>query len=289
MYPHPYFNLWLHDETELAEALGSAITARTTLHEWPLSCVQCLTLASGRKLIYKSQYGPTSEAAFYAAARSPLLITANTLSQFDYHTIMMFEYLDAPLLKDLNLVEAEAVQIGHELLMQINAIEGNIPYLVDISTQDAWAKVIGSMVADLHALVAEGKFSRISLEDIQFVAEWVSKDTVLAAIRSGSGTVHGDFAGDNIFRVSDGYRVIDWQRIVCGPPQIAFALFLESLGFDPLRHVPPDIVAMMLLMRMWHLIGCARMWFPAGILTYDMQIVSHITRLRGLMEIIRRD
>ncbi|MBI3960182.1 MAG: hypothetical protein HY328_15325 [Chloroflexi bacterium] len=50
MVNHPYFDLLLHDDAELAAHLGDAIVERVTLHEWPLSCVQRLTTAQGRRL-----------------------------------------------------------------------------------------------------------------------------------------------------------------------------------------------------------------------------------------------
>ena len=41
---HPYFDLRLHDDQELESHLSTKIVERITLHEWPLSCVQRLTL-----------------------------------------------------------------------------------------------------------------------------------------------------------------------------------------------------------------------------------------------------
>ncbi len=73
MHRHPYFDLMLHDDDELSALLGSRVVERTTLHEWPLSCVQRVTTADGTRIIYKAQAAPTIEPEFYAVARSPLL------------------------------------------------------------------------------------------------------------------------------------------------------------------------------------------------------------------------
>ena len=79
MDAHPYFNLWLHSDDELSGLLTSQVVERTTLHEWPLSCVQRLRLDDGRRVIYKAQFSEGVEAAFYAAARSPLLVGCRPL------------------------------------------------------------------------------------------------------------------------------------------------------------------------------------------------------------------
>jgi hypothetical protein len=47
MQQHPHFDLWLHDDAELANVLGSPLRERTTIHEWPLSCVQRIRTIHG--------------------------------------------------------------------------------------------------------------------------------------------------------------------------------------------------------------------------------------------------
>jgi hypothetical protein len=60
MIQPPFFDLHLHDDAELAALLGSPLVERTTLHKWPLSCVQRIRTADGRSRIYKVQAPPTS-------------------------------------------------------------------------------------------------------------------------------------------------------------------------------------------------------------------------------------
>ena len=93
MYRHPYFDLWMHDDEELVPLVQSDVLERVTLHEWPLSCVQRLTLADGRKLIYKAQFGPTVESQFYARARSGILPWAKTLHEADGYVCMLIEFI----------------------------------------------------------------------------------------------------------------------------------------------------------------------------------------------------
>jgi hypothetical protein len=71
---HPVFtDIALHSDDELVRLLGSGIEERATIHAWPLSCVQQVRLANGRRLVYKSQLPPTVEPEFYQAASSALL------------------------------------------------------------------------------------------------------------------------------------------------------------------------------------------------------------------------
>jgi hypothetical protein len=79
MEKHLHYNLWLHDNAELSSLLGNNILQRQTIHEWPNSCVQKITLENGRKLIYKYQSGGTIESFFYERASSPILPEARTL------------------------------------------------------------------------------------------------------------------------------------------------------------------------------------------------------------------
>src|SRR6266851_532395 len=102
MQTHPFFtNILMHSGDELAEALGIAIAERETLDAWPLSCVQRLLLADGTKLIYKSQLPPTVEPEFYERASSPLLPGYRMLDKLGNCATMTFEWIDAPLLRDV--------------------------------------------------------------------------------------------------------------------------------------------------------------------------------------------
>jgi hypothetical protein len=93
VYRHPYFDLWLHNDDELAPFVQGDIAQRVTLHQWPLSCVQRLTTVDGRTLIYKAQFGPTVESEFYANARSDLLPWAQTIYVQDGYACMLFEFM----------------------------------------------------------------------------------------------------------------------------------------------------------------------------------------------------
>ena len=138
MYQHKYFNLRLHDNVELEQILQAKIVERRTLHEWPLSCVEQVITNEGRKWVYKSQFGPTVESQFYANARSKLLVAGNTLYDSESGFVnMLFEFIEAPHIQDLNLSDAEIVAAWNHLSQSIAKIEGKLPYYHDIGERNA--------------------------------------------------------------------------------------------------------------------------------------------------------
>ncbi|HRJ44829.1 MAG: hypothetical protein KJZ86_20090 [Caldilineaceae bacterium] len=122
MNHHPYFNLLLHSDDELSAHLGEAITERVTLHEWPLSWVQQLTTAGGRRLIYKSQAVPSVESAFYAGARSPLLVAAETLLATDDHSALLIEWIDGQPLGKMDWSSVDVVELAGKISEEIGGV-----------------------------------------------------------------------------------------------------------------------------------------------------------------------
>jgi hypothetical protein len=272
VYRHPYFDLYLHTDSELGDLLGSPILQRQTLQEWPLSCVQRLTTSDGRKRIYKAQHDPTVEPEFYAQARSSLLITANTIHHTGVYSAMLFDEIDSPTLEKLNLSESQALAFGRNLLQRIAQIDGELPHYLDVHTEQKWYERMGLVLSDLKGLVEAGIFQSVHLEDLVQLERWAFCEDVLATFQAGTGTVHNDLAGDNVFMLPDGPRLIDWQRPILGPTSLDLALLLESLGFDPLPYVGEGIVRLMRLLRIGWFTDCAVKWFPEGRETYDRQI-----------------
>ena len=274
MHQHPYFDLWLHDDAELSALLDSPLVERTTLHEWPLSCVQRIRTADGRSRIYKVQSEPTVEPAFYTRARSPLLVPVCVIEMPGSPSVLLLEEVVAPRLEEVRLSEARAVEIGNSLLDQIGRMEGDLPFRADISGLSQWMQYVEDMLGDLSALVEMGVFRAVDRALIDRLTRLAESGTVLAAIQSRTGYLHGDLTGDNVFVLPDGFRVIDWQRPIRGPVDIDRAVLLDSLGFDPGRHVPAGVVQLMHMLRIAWCAQCARCWFAPGATTYDAMIAD---------------
>ena len=279
MHRHKYFDLWLHDDEELVFLVQSDILERVTLHEWPLSCVQRLTLADGHKLIYKTQFGPTVESEFYASAKSDLLPWAQTVYEADGHVCMLIEFIEGPQMEGLDLPEEEVVWIGRAVIEQIAAISGELPCWFDVSDEQKWEVLICTALRDLRELVDEGKFRLVDKALVRNLERRAVSNSVLSAIRTRPGYVHRDLGGDNLFVLPDGYRVIDWQRPILGPTDLDLAVLLEFFGFDPVAHVGEGVVQVVNLLKIRWSTQCAAKWFPEGTASYDEWVVQFASRI----------
>jgi hypothetical protein len=279
VHRHKHFDLWLHDDEELAPLVQGNILERMTLHEWPLSCVQRLTLADGRKLIYKTQFGPTVESEFYANARSSLLPSAKTIYRSEGHVCMLFEFVEGPLVEKLDLPEEEVVRVGQAVIAQIAEIPGKLPHYIDVSDEEKWAALVDTVLSDLRELIDQGKFSLVDQATVRILEHRALSESVLSTIRTDHGYVHRDLDSGNLFVMPDGYRVIDWQRPILGPTDLDMAQLLESLEFDPLRHVGEGVVRVLDFLNIHWFTQCAARWFPEGMGYYDEQVVQLVSRM----------
>jgi Ser/Thr protein kinase RdoA (MazF antagonist) len=280
MRHHPYFDLWLHDDRELVLLVGSEIAERVTLHEWPLSCVQRLTLGDGRRLIYKTQYGPTVEPEVYAQVRSSLLPWAETIYRADGHACMLIEYIDAPMFEDLEPSEEDVMRVGREVQARIAEIDGERPCYIDVGDEAQWAAYVETMLAELSGLVERGALTIVTPAMVRDLARRAQSAAVLDAIRARPGYVHRDMSADNILVLpEDSYRVIDWQRPLLGPVDLDLVDLLNSLGYDPLPHVDAGVVQVWILLSIGWLTEAKARWFPEG-QSYDRQIADLAIRLK---------
>ncbi len=273
MYKHPHFDLWMHDDGELAKYIDGSVYQRVTLHEWPLSCVQRLVHYDARRFIYKSQSGPTVEADFYAAARSSLLVRARTIYREGPYTCLLLENLEAPRLTRLGMSEEDALQTGRALLGEIARISGKtrskLPVYLDVSTSRKWTALVKETLALLKGLVEKGTFRQVDQSMLESVRGWALTKPVLALFDGPTGLVHGDLSGDNVFLLPDGYRVIDWQRPLFGPAGLDLVDLLASLGCNPAGHVGKAVLQARAFLHLRWLAECASRWFPPAHETYD--------------------
>jgi hypothetical protein len=283
MRAHPYFDLRLHTDDELEAHIGDTIVERTTLHEWPLSCVQRLTMAGERRLIYKAQYGPTVEADVYARVRSPLLPWAETLYRAGGYVCMLIEYVDAPMFEDLEPSELEALRVAGEVRAQLDTLDGDLPAYLDVRDEPRWRVYVHTLLDELTALIRSGAFSQTTAQMAAELARWAVSSSVLAAFEGRCGYVHHDLSADNLLVLPGGYRVIDWQRPLWGPTDLDRVDLLNSLGYDSLRHVDRGVVQVWSILSIGWLTEAKARWFPEG-KSYDRQVAELIARVRALAD-----
>ncbi len=279
MQPHPYFDLQLHDDVELAEIIGNPISERITIHEWPLSCVQRIHTAAGQTAIYKVQAPPTVEPDFYQRARSPLLVEARLLPIDGAPAALLLTDIQSPNLSELPLDTVAKLAMVDDILHQIAQIGGDLPTLADICTPEKWLAYGQATSEDLSALVAAGTFEQVNSTLIAQVTVCVQSEPISRAISGQTGLVHLDLWAENVLMVGDGYRVIDWQRPIWGPVALDRITLLESVGIDSALHIELGVRQLRTLLLIGQFAQAARRWFPAGAASYDTQIAELIAQL----------
>lgn len=243
MVRHPLFKrIVMHSDTELAGALGADIAERRTIHQWPLSCVQKLRLDDGRKLAYKSQLPPTVEPAFYANVASDLLTGHRWLTKIGDCEIMTFDWVDVPLLGSLAFTEAELLHHGSRVISQIGEIQSEAPFYLDISDAQKWLGNAGETIAKCRELIKTRRFPSTTLEALEDVQKWSESSAVVKAATDHARVIHGDLTASHVFVAADGYRVIDWQRPMLGPPEVDLVSLLIGEAVDPGRYVNPLLI-----------------------------------------------
>ncbi len=280
MQRHPKFDLWLDDDAELAAVIGSPITGRSTLQEWPLSCVQRVECASGRTYVYKVQAEPTVEPLFYERARSPLLVGARVLPRTAMPAALILEDVHAPRLCDLQTPTHHLLSIVDDLVAKIGQISGELPALFDIRSVDLWQVRAATILADLRALIEPGTQPQLTPALVDLVARHCQSAEILGAFRLPMGYVHADLSAGNVLAMGDGYRVLDWQRPIWGPIALDRATLLESLRLGGGPHASVGVLQLRRLLLIGWFAEQARRWFPPG----AQWLASEIARVAAQLE-----
>ncbi|MGC4044166.1 MAG: hypothetical protein QM758_10235 [Armatimonas sp.] len=218
-------------DAELAEHLGEPVTERVTLHAWPLSQVDEVTLESGARWIYKLQHPPTLEAEFYQHARSPLMAPCRILRSDENGAELLLPRLLSPTLKGWNGTEADFVSCGQEIIGHIGQIAGDVPVFRDLGSAPAWRAFVEETVSLIAPLWPEQAAA---------VSQWSEEPNVLRVIDETSQLISGDLKAEHIFVEPDWPKVIDWQRPLRAPAGVELALLLESENIPAEKYVSPQ-------------------------------------------------
>ena len=291
MEAHPYFDLRLHDDAELAALLDAPLLRREPVQAWPLSAVEKIHLADGRVFIYKAQRAPTVEPAFYAAmaahaaqsasaaAASRLLVDAQTLWEEAPYACLLLEYVDAPPFAEVYRTQALRPSACSVITRFIGELPQDVPVYLDIGTPARWNALVDQTIDLLRLLDAEGACPQLDLGTITRLAHKLEARVELADLCRESQLLHGDLKPDNVLMTGLAFRIIDWQRPLRGPRLLDVGTLLEGLGVDPIPHVGQDVMVMRRVLDIHWLAECALRWFPAGRKTYDAQIAALIREI----------
>jgi hypothetical protein len=88
---HNNFDIWLHDDDELAVIHGTNIISRESLHEWPLSVVERITFNDNTSRIYKAFHNLPVETEFYRTVESQSLPKVHYNYSDGYKHWLLFE------------------------------------------------------------------------------------------------------------------------------------------------------------------------------------------------------
>lgn len=231
----------VHTTSELEQMLGESIAARSPMHAWPLSSVESLTTASGRRFVYKVQREPTVEPEFLSRVRSKILPDCRVLQRDRDQAAVLLPLIQAPTLRDKALDEKTLLTHGRALVQEIGEIAGDVPLYIDIGTPAAWRDFAGNTLEMLSGLMRAGVFDRISSEDLAFLSGWAQAREVIDSIETSSQLINGDLKAEHVFCTGQGAQIIDWQRPYRAPGDIDLVILLESLGLPAQPHVTPAV------------------------------------------------
>jgi hypothetical protein len=255
MLKHAAFDLLVHTTPELELLLGESLADRRPVHTWPLSEVERLTTASGVRWIYKTQRAPTCEPDFYERVRSPLLPGSRLLSRDSVYSTMLFEFIDAPLMRDLALPPDALARHGNALIAAISGIREDVPVYVDISTVERWRAFAETVLSGLAELVADGRLSLSVDSNVDDIADWTASAQVLRLVGTTPRLTHGDLKPDNVFVTDSGYRIIDWQRPQLAPAEVDLVSLMEGTP-DLFRYASAPAIGVFYLLRLhWVVVG----------------------------------
>jgi Ser/Thr protein kinase RdoA (MazF antagonist) len=164
--------------------------------------------------------------------------------------------------------DGELVARGKQVIEQIGEIQGNLPAHLDIGSAEAWSSVGQVAFEKLGRLIEDGRFKSIDREAVDGVRQWAKSARVLDAVSARPRVIHGDLTAEQVFVTGDGYRVIDWQRPVIGPPEVDLvALLVGAVGDrgaarEPRRYVDAATVGVFWFLRLYWAVEAQFDLFP---------------------------
>lgn len=126
------------------------------------------------------------------------------------------------------------------MVSAIGTLPDGLPNHLDWGSIESWKPIADWVTDGLDDLVGDGRFSRVSADDIAFLRAWSSSPPVLATVAGPTRLTCNDIKFDQVFRRTDGtIAVVDWAIPVVAPAELDLVGLLDSAGIDPLDHVEP--------------------------------------------------
>ncbi len=215
-----FLNIQVYDDEELSGLAGCRVLSREKLHHWPLSYVEKVELADGRRLVYKAQRAAASvENEFYSRVTADFLLKPVFSEQGEGWAALGLPYVEHKKYRPGSGDELrEHTARWSKMLQELT----DVPVYFDISTHDKFIELLEN---------ALGAFTEED-ELLTSLHRWAEDSAKLCYRDQPVGLLHGDLTGDNIIAEGGELRyILDWQRPMRGPLALDTALALESAGF----------------------------------------------------------
>jgi len=282
MKKHGAFDLWLHDDSELAAMQGMDVVSRQTMREWPLSAVERITFGGGMSRIYKAFRNLPVETDFYRRVRSPHIPEMfYSHSDGDRHWLLLE---DVPGRHPANLDREGLVFLANRARAIIRGIGLAGPYRTDLSA-GGYHNFVDDVLALLRQLRRENKLEQTGGKAIARIGEALSHPEVLRAVRGPCAMLHGDLhCGNMLIRPDGEMMILDWQGVLFGPEGIDLCHLLAVEGLDPVPVAGTGTEVLRMTLRIKWFADCADRWLPQWASFYDGKIAELEQQIRLALE-----
>jgi serine/threonine protein kinase len=284
MKKHDDFDLWLHDDVELAKIHGTNVITRERIRGWPLSVVERIVFNDGASRIYKAYRNTPAEMMFYRQIRSRHIPKIyHTHSADDRHWLLLEDVKGQ---HPADLTRDELIDLACRAGKIINSTGAIELCRYDLSAR-GYDDFAVSVIELLSALHENEKLKTVNGETIKYVKAALLHTEVKRTVDGECTLLHGDLKCDNILIRPDGSLVIvDWQNTLFGPEEIDIYTLLASQDADPLpvAGIGPEILRSALTIK-WFA-DCIDRWLPYWSDFYDKQIDKTVTHMKQMIETI---
>ena len=98
------------------------------------------------------------------------------------------------------------------------------------------------MFDKLNTLIENNRFTLIDLDAVEHLRAWAASAPVIEKVIGQPRLIYGDLTAEQVFVISDGYKVIDWQRPVIAPSEVDLVTLLVRQKIEPRQYVDPVVV-----------------------------------------------
>jgi len=272
MNKHKDFEIWQHDDGELAAIHGANVISREPLQEWPLSVVERITFSDGVGRIYKAFNNLPVETEFYRNVKSQYIPKVYYNHSDDNRHWLLLEDVGKHYPDNLN--REQTLNLAYQARKIINGFSSIDFYRYNLSERhyESFASVLIELLNNLYQ---SQKLKTVDGTAITRIERILFHPEVLRTVRGKCVLLHGDLKCNNLLIRPDGeMAIIDWQNVLYGPEEIDIYHLMANQKMNPMpiAGIGPEILRSALVIK-WFA-DCADHWLPYWAEFYDGQITE---------------